>query len=311
MTSERYTIAEAKHADDFEPVHDIYNTTQLIVKNCIHEKHGFGDEKQGVIRRIMKACHKRLPLDLKRAVIEFNEAMRAARRENLIKRTVGSFELISNILEQSYARAVSPQVHILNDYEGFSNNVYGEIKASFVHDLIKQTKLKPHQVFLDMGSGIGNVVLQVAAETLCESYGIEIMDNPAHLAKLNKTEFLARTKAYGIPCGKIVLRHGDFLEDELIHQVISKADVIFVNNYAFDPALNQSILAKFLDLKEKTQVVSLRSFVSNAGRQTSRRSNSIESIFTVKEHTFGRDKVSWMVEGGKYYVHTVDRSQMQ
>jgi hypothetical protein len=39
---------------------------------------------------------------------------------------------------------------------------------------------------------------------------------------------------------------GDFLQDESIHKIISKADVIFVNNYAFDPALNQALVVKFL-----------------------------------------------------------------
>ena len=34
---------------------------------------------------------------------------------------------------------------------------------------------------------------------------------------------------YAKPCGRVVLKQGDFLEDEEINQVISKADVIFVN----------------------------------------------------------------------------------
>jgi hypothetical protein len=109
------------------------------------------------------------------------------------------FPLVSHILEQAYSRSVAPHSHLLNSYEGiaffntgFSNNVYGEIKHSFVHDLILQAGIKEHHVFLDLGSGIGNVVLQVAAECLCESYGIEIMENPSILAKKQKNEFLSR-----------------------------------------------------------------------------------------------------------------------
>jgi Histone methylation protein DOT1 len=107
---------------------------------------------------------------------------------------------------------------------------------------------------LCQGSGIGNVVLQVAAECLCESYGVEIMENPSTLAKKQKREFLSRMKLYAKPylqsderCGRIHLKQGDFLSDTHTHKVVSRADVIFVNNYAFDSELNQGILALFLD----------------------------------------------------------------
>lgn len=81
-------------------------------------------------------------------------------------------------------------------------------------------------------------------------------------------------------------------------------------SYAFDAELNQNILARFLDLKETARVISLRSFVPVDRRPSLRRSNAIESIFTVKEYHFGRETVSWMPEGGKYFIHTVDRSQL-
>lgn len=67
-----------------------------------------------------------------------------------------------------------------------------------------------------------------------ESYGIEIMENPASLAKKQKNEFVSRMYAYGKPCGRIFLKQGDFLLDDGIQAVIAKADVIFVNKYSFD-----------------------------------------------------------------------------
>ena len=116
--------------------------------------------------------------------------------------------LIHHILEQSYARSIAPTSHLLNNYQGFSNNVYGEIKHSFVTDIIKESGLDSDMVFLDMGSGIGNVVLQVAGEVLCESYGIEIMETPAAFAKKQRTEFISRMRYYSKPCGRIYLKQG-------------------------------------------------------------------------------------------------------
>ena len=55
---------------------------------------------------------------------------------------------------------------------------------------------------------LGNVVLQVSASTLCESYGIEVMHNPSSLAKKQRTEFCSRMAAYGKPCGRIYLKQG-------------------------------------------------------------------------------------------------------
>jgi H3 lysine-79-specific histone-lysine N-methyltransferase len=47
---------------------------------------------------------------------------------------------------------------------------------------------------MDLGCGIGNVVLQVAAQTGCEAYGIEIMETPCKFAKRQLKEYAARMK---------------------------------------------------------------------------------------------------------------------
>lgn len=73
------------------------------------------------------------------------------------------------------------------------------------------------------------MVLQVAAQVLCESIGVEIMEKPADLAEAQKIEFLSRMRYYAKPCGKILLKKADFLEDPEIQDAIRRADVIFVN----------------------------------------------------------------------------------
>ena len=70
------------------------------------------------------------------------------------------------------------------------------------------------------------MVLQVASQTLCESYGIEIMNAPADLGIRQAEEFVARMENYCLPCGEITLKKGDFLEDEDIHDVIQRYDGI-------------------------------------------------------------------------------------
>jgi hypothetical protein len=48
------------------------------------------------------------------------------------------------------------------------------------------------------------------------------MDAPADLGIRQAEEFIARMENYGIPCGKIILYKGDFLEGEEIHNVIKR-----------------------------------------------------------------------------------------
>ena len=72
--------------------------------------------------------------------------------------------------------------------------MYGEIKTNLCAEFIKATKLKQGQVFLDMGSGIGNVVLQMAGQLQCECYGIEIMEHLHNLGLKQQQEFENRMR---------------------------------------------------------------------------------------------------------------------
>eukprot|EP00842_Homolaphlyctis_polyrhiza_P006965 jgi/Hompol1/858/HPOL_001344-RA len=260
---------------EYNPINDIYVTTQMIAQFCLSEEQSerVGDSRNGIVRRVIKACHRRDPVALQSAIADFNQVIVSLKddgafEQDEIRGPPAPYPLITHILEQAYARSVAPVSHLLNNYQGFSNNVYGEIKQVFVHDLIKQAGIMPHHIFLDMGSGIGNVILQVAAECLCESYGIEIMEIPSQLAVKQRAEFLSRMRYYAKPCGRIIVKQGDFLEDAEIHDVISRADVIFVNNDLSGVATKsgesfQAVTAKLsqLNLADKEGLVSFDSFL--------------------------------------------------
>jgi tRNA1(Val) A37 N6-methylase TrmN6 len=58
--------------------------------------------------------------------------------------------------------------------------VYGETSFELVHQMTQSISFKPEDNFIDLGSGVGQVVMQVAALTpakLC--YGIERAEYPA------------------------------------------------------------------------------------------------------------------------------------
>ena len=72
----------------------------------------------------------------------------------------------------------------LVDYSPFSSEVYGETKPNLVDDVIQRLNITPNDCFIDLGSGIGTVVLQVAAQTLCSCYGVELRHVLANYAKV-------------------------------------------------------------------------------------------------------------------------------
>ena len=137
------------------------------------------------------------------------------------------------LIEETYQRCVGPQVHTLRNYEAFSSETYGELMPSLVSDIIRRTGLREGSLFLDLGCGVGNVVLQASLQTGCRSFGIEIMPAPARMAKDQLEELKTRTRMWGVNMGEVELEEGDMLKSERVAKLMSEADVVLINNKVF------------------------------------------------------------------------------
>lgn len=137
------------------------------------------------------------------------------------------------VVEECYQRCVGPSIKDLSKYTPFSNEVYGELNASFVSDIVFRTNLRANNTFVDLGCGVGNCLLQVALQVGCTANGIEINPPPANLGALQVAQFRKRLRLWGLNAGSVCLRKGDFCEDLSVREWISKADVVLVNNWAF------------------------------------------------------------------------------
>jgi [histone H3]-lysine79 N-trimethyltransferase len=133
------------------------------------------------------------------------------------------------LLEQVYARTITKPRALTSKLKGFSKEVYGETGPSITSDMIKMCGITENSVFLDLGCGIGNVVLQVAAETRCASYGVELLEIPFLNATAQLKEFNARLALYGRGPVRVEIFQDDFLEAPHIIKLMEEADVIFVN----------------------------------------------------------------------------------
>ncbi|KAJ7226132.1 histone-lysine N-methyltransferase [Mycena pura] len=218
-------------------------------------------------------------------------------------------KVLMRIIEENYQRSVGPHVQKLKQYEAFSSAVYGELMPSLVYEIIQLTKLKEDSLFLDLGSGVGNIVVQASLQTGCRSYGIELNPKPAKIARDMVANFRVRCRMWGIKCGDIELEEGDMLTSPRVNELISQADVLLVDNKVFEQSLNEQLRPKFLDLKEGAFVVSLVPFVPSLNARISERNvDDISTIFDVTECHYRSGSVSWGNGGGTYYIHRVDRS---
>jgi H3 lysine-79-specific histone-lysine N-methyltransferase len=281
----------------------------FVAQNYLNDEDAqpFLDKSTGLLRQLERSNNVGDGQAFKAAVKEYNRRLAALQKGGTIATHLDSIhslpsDFVAFILQQVYDRTVAPKVELLAKYENGSDNVYGELLPRFITEfLVEKTKMTSDQVFVDLGSGVGNAVLQAALEIGCESWGCEMMQNACDLADAQLAEFQARCRLWGIAPGKVKLERGDFTTNTRIHEVLKRADVVLVNNQAFTSRLNDTLVSMFLDLKSGCKIVSLKSFV----HEHKSASNDVAmSILDVDRHEYHSDYVSWTHQGGTYCIST-------
>lgn len=216
------------------------------------------------------------------------------------------------ILGQAYERRIGPKIEMVKEYETWSSNVYGELKPKFVSDLVHLVGLQPGQIFVDLGSGVGNIVMQVVLEAGCVGVGFENMSACCRLAEDQLKEVVGRCQSFwGVSLGHPCLIEADFTKDPRVGEWLKEADVVLVNNQVFTPSLNDSLTLLFLDLKDSTKIISLKPFVPKEFKISERNMNSPLAILDQpQEFEYRSTSVSWTDNGGKFYVTEVNRSRL-
>lgn len=279
------------------------------------------EPRPGILRKLQRAgklleqdcLNEEKQQGFKDAVEVYNAAIKTLMEDGKLSQNIGnshqvSYELVDCILDQVYERAVSPRVKTLTKMKSddTKDNTYGELLHKFVSKIIQETALTSDQVFVDLGSGVGNVVLQAALEAGCESWGCEMMGPACDLAEAQKEEFAVRCRLWGIKPGRVRLERGDFRENIGIRGAMRRADVILVNNEVFGSDLNQNLVDMFLDLKDGCKIVSLKPFVPPGYKRTKRNSENPVNLLRNEEKQYYRNFVSWKDDGGSYFIATKD-----
>ncbi|KAL3315436.1 Histone-lysine N-methyltransferase, H3 lysine-79 specific [Cichlidogyrus casuarinus] len=224
------------------------------------------------------------------------------------------------IISQCYNRSVSDPEK-LNQYPPFSAQVYGETSFELVLEILKCVEINKKDSFIDLGSGVGQVVIQVAAisdATMC--IGIEKAEYPAQCASLLDKEFRRWMAFYGKRYQPYSLERNDFLAP-VAHEKIISSSIIFANNFAFGPEVDHQLKERFQNLREGARIVSSKEFCPLNFRITDRNlggmlhihpfftfCSDIGSIMKVECLDAVENAVSWTDKPFSYFLHTIDRS---
>eukprot|EP00095_Tigriopus_kingsejongensis_P006310 maker-scaffold61_size441589-snap-gene-3.32 protein:Tk06310 transcript:maker-scaffold61_size441589-snap-gene-3.32-mRNA-1 annotation:"histone h3" len=219
--------------------------------------------------------------------------------------------LLKHILTKCYNKSVTDP-NELNHYEAFTPEVYGETSFELICQILdKLTPISEDNKFVDLGSGVGQVVLQVAALTNCSfSLGIEKANTPAKYAKEMENSFRYWMAFYGKVYSPFKLIHGDFLDVQHRPGILAST-IVFVNNFAFGPEVDQNLKDVFAELNDGARIFSSKSFCALNFRITERNLSDIGTIMHVSKMDPLKGSVSWTGKPVSYYLHVIDRAKLE
>jgi hypothetical protein len=238
-----------------EPLDALCRTVQTLFKYCTNPRTTREDPIVDLRRAIWEKDWVRCRVIVQKA----NAAVRHAPRYTAQS---GAYplppDLVLCLLEQAYHTAVRPlSSQLLVDSKPGTDKIYGEVKPPFITEVC--AGISPGSKFLDLGSGVGNAVLQAALEFGCEAYGIEFCER-RHIAALElQRQCKLRLKLWGLPpmSSNVELWQGDFLHSSAVDQLLPEVHVVLFNNFKYGPETRRKMFEKFFSMKDGAKVVSL------------------------------------------------------
>ena len=244
-------------------------------------------------------------------VNNYNKIIRMIPRRDIIDHLCTITEIpvsfIHDFLHIVYTRSIHPDASKLRHYAAFSNYVYGELLPAFLTDVYNQCDLGPNKIFMDLGSGVGNCVLQAGLEFGCSlGLGCEIMPDASDLTLIQLKEFNARCKLMGftVPQFEFRLRES-FVDNPRVIELIAQCDVLLINNFLFDSKLNNEVEKLLQHAKTGCKIISLKNLRSLGYTIDFYNIENILSRLDIKKQKFKENSVSWTHTGGEYYISTV------
>jgi predicted RNA methylase len=148
-----------------------------------------------------------------------------------------------------------PKTDMAQIKQSKGSHVYGEIKHQALNKLLSYLKLNSNDVFYDLGSGVGKVVLQTGLFTKAQKViGVELSKSRYEdaLLALNRASFF----------DKNISHKCNFINDDLMKVDLGQASVIYTCSTAFSETFMNQITKHLSFLSQKFKLVTLQELPS-------------------------------------------------
>lgn len=144
-----------------------------------------------------------------------------------------------------------PKVDVQEIKKSKGSHVYGEINHQSLTKLLSYLNLGPTDVFFDLGSGVGKVILHTALTTpVKKAVGVELSQTRHHEAKAA----LKRACTWRPQ----ISDHTEYLNVDLMTVDLSSATVIYTCSTAFSVSFMKKVTARLAEFTHDFRLVTLQ-----------------------------------------------------
>jgi H3 lysine-79-specific histone-lysine N-methyltransferase len=218
-----------------------------------------------------------------------------------------SSEEAAGIIAELQERATSYQPNVL-DRGAKNETTYGELLPPLVTKILSWTRCTENDVLLDIGSGVGNICFQAAVQSGCSAYGIEIRPELVPIMQEFGDLYTQIVSQRELSSGRVELMQADIMNpsSEAL-DAISRATVIVMSNFKWDPAMNRLVFALLkTHLRVGARIVVFIPLVPYTRARKSRNQDELERFFgTPQRFTSDKNDVSWGYKPIDLYMYTI------
>ncbi|EGT47624.1 hypothetical protein CAEBREN_11251 [Caenorhabditis brenneri] len=218
-----------------------------------------------------------------------------------------NYKTACNIVQTAVEHSIPNQQVLNKHYRPATSETYGETNFCQMESICKELKIGENDVFVDLGSGVGQLVCFMSAYARCKkSIGIELSQQPAEFAAKVGNGYKCLMKFFGKRAGHFELHRGDMLDNRFRQLILQEATVIFINNFAFSPSLMLRLKENLLSyLGNGVRIVTTKALEKSVDLNE-RSADGFNSISDTRELRSLPDNVSWSSSTVQFYCTTMN-----
>lgn len=235
----------------------------------------------------------------------FNENIEKIQTVEQTRSLKASRDLVRFIIRRCQNKCIKDPKSLLK-YKPFSNQTYGELLFDGICTIIDNVKPKKDDIFLDVGSGIGQVVLVWAALTDCHlAIGIEMDPIRSTYAQDMLTHFAKMMSFFGKHHCVVQLEQVDFKEKNALIQN-SPPIVVLANLMSIETELESSLSS----LKIGSKVILRDRLARRSDAIRTKKNQNHLAALTSSLPTTVKCEVSWSGKIQPFYIYTIDKEKV-